>query len=485
MELFSLPTTKIVCTLGPATSSPEMITQLVDAGMNVARLNFSHGDHESHAKNIAYIRQIATEKKVHIAILQDLQGPKIRTGKLLNAGLMLATNDIVTLRHDLQQTQADVIPIDYKYLSKDVKVGAPILLDDGLIGMEITHITGTDVICRITHGGFLKSRKGVNFPGCFLSIPAMTEKDKKDLLFGVSQGVDYIALSFVQTAQDVKKLKSMLRALGSATPVVTKVEMLGAIEHIEDICHISDAIMVARGDLGVECGFANVAAYQKKILETAIKHGKPVIVATQMLDSMIENRRPTKAEVSDVANAAFDLADATMLSAESASGKYPLLAVTTMRDILRRVDNSPVRPFFEKVSLVKTKPWQHPPKQDEIISDCFAHTTVEIAEKMQATAIVCLTLTGNMARLLSKYRPRTPIVAFSPRPDIVRRMSLLRGVFGVHNHIFYDTDTALAQIASFMTEKGYVKKGDLILITGGIPVSQMKPTNAIKVHRVT
>ncbi len=476
MELNTLPTTKIVCTLGPASSSYEMISKLIDAGMNVVRLNFSHGDHETHAKNIVYVRQIAKEKNVQIAILQDLQGPKIRTGKLFEGKAQLVVGQKITLRYGVEQTQADIFPIDYKELANDVKIGALILLDDGLLGMKIVNISGSDVECEVTHGGLLKSRKGVNFPGCHLSIPATTEKDIRDLLFGVAQGVDYIALSFVQTADDVKKLKMMLRALGSDIPVITKVEMLGAIEHIEEICDVSDGIMVARGDLGVECGFANVAAYQKRIIETAINHGKPVIVATQMLDSMIENRRPTKAEICDVANAVFDLADATMLSGESASGKYPELAVKTMRDILNRVDKSNKLIPFEPVSLVT--------EEYEIISESFAKTTVELSDKMQANAIVCLTLTGNMARILAKYRPKTPIIAFSPRPDVVRKLSLVRGVLGVQNNMFYDTDAAFSHIAGFVTEQGYVRPGDLILITGGIPVSQMKPTNTLKVHRV-
>ena len=477
MELNALSTTKIVCTLGPVTSSKEMITKLIDAGMNVARLNFSHGTHDNHAKNIQLIRQIAAEKNIQIAILQDLQGPKIRTGQLLNGGTNLVDGEKITLRYGVEQTQSDILPIDYNDLIRDVKIGAPILLDDGLIAMKIIDIQGTDVNCEIIHGGFLKSRKGVNFPGCHLSIPAMTEKDTRDLLFGVSQGVDFVALSFVQTAEDVKKLKLMLRALGSETPVITKVEMLGAIEYIEDICDISDGIMVARGDLGVECGFANVAAYQKKIIETAHNYGKPVIVATQMLDSMIENRRPTKAEVCDVANAAFDLADATMLSGESASGKYPELAVQTMRDILNRVDKANIYPLWSPSIPNKNV-------AANIIIESFAKTTVELADKTKATAIVCLTLTGNMARILAKYRPKTPIIAFSPRPDVVRQLALVRGVLSVQNTIFYDTDDAFSKIASVVVENGLVKVGDLILITGGIPVSQMKPTNTLKVHRV-
>jgi pyruvate kinase len=479
MELNSLPYTKIVCTLGPASSNEEMISKLIDAGMNVARLNFSHGDHATHAKNISFIRKISKEKNVPIAILQDLQGPKIRTGILTNGGMNITKGQKITLRYGKQQEDPHILPIDYKELANDVKAGARILLDDGLMAMKIIAIHGTDIECEVIHGGFLKSRKGVNFPECHLSIPATTEKDIADLLFGVSQNVDYVALSFVQTAEDVTKLKMMLRALGVDTPVITKVEMLGAIEHIEKICEVSDGIMVARGDLGVECGFANVAAYQKRIIEVSRAFGKPVIVATQMLDSMIENRRPSKAEVCDVANAVFDHADATMLSGESASGQYPELAVQTMRDIVNRVDRS------KKVTPISTDllPCLH--KETNEISEAFARTTVEMADKMKATAIVCLTLTGHMAKLLAKYRPNTPIIAFSPRPDVVRKLCLVRGVFSVQNNMFYDTDSAFAHIGKYVAKEGFVKKGDLIFITGGIPVEQMKPTNMLKVHRLT
>lgn len=477
MELNSLPYTKIVCTLGPSSSNEEMISKLIDAGMNVARLNFSHGDHATHAKNVALIRKISKEKNIPVAILQDLQGPKIRTGALLNGGINILKGQKIILRYGKQQENLDVLPIDYKELAHDVKVGARILLDDGLMAMKIVGIKQADVECEVTHGGFLKSRKGVNFPECHLSIPATTEKDIADLLFGVSQNVDYVALSFVQTEEDVKKLKMMLRALGANTPVITKVEMLGAVERIDKICAISDGIMVARGDLGVECGFANIAAYQKRIIESARVHGKPVIVATQMLDSMIENRRPTKAEICDVANAVFDHADATMLSGESASGKYPDLAVMTMRDIVNKVDHSKkVTPAFPCHT------------NDEAFlenAEIFAQTTVEIADKMKATAIVCLTLTGSMAHLLAKYRPNTPIIAFSPRADVVRRLCLVRGVLGVQNNMFYDADSAFAHIGKYVAQQGFVKKGDLILITGGIPVEQMKPTNMLKVHRLT
>lgn len=471
--LSDLPYTKIVCTIGPASSSPEMIAQFIDAGMNVARLNFSHGEHSVHAQNIAWIREISLKKNKPIAILQDLQGPKIRTGKLIGGAITLTPKQKITLRYSTEQTDANVIPIDFEKLAHDVRVGARILLDDGLLEMKVIGIEGVDVHCEVTHGGLLKSRKGVNFPQCKLSIPATTEKDIKDLHFGLEQKVDYIALSFVQTAHDIEQLRETIQAQGYNVPIISKIEMLSAVEHIEDICEASDGIMVARGDLGVECGFAHVASFQKKIIEASLLAGKPVIVATQMLDSMIESRRPTKAEVCDVSNAVFDHADATMLSGESASGKYPLNSVQIMRSILDRVDKS---------GVVKTI--QIPTSANETTTEVFARTTVELAHKIGATAIVALARTGEMVQLLAKHRPNAPIIAFSSHPEIVRRFSLFRGVWGIANTHFTDTDVAFNEIVSFLTKEGYTKSGDILLITGGIPVSEMKSTNTLKFHRV-
>jgi len=469
-----LPFTKIVCTLGPSSSSREVLSSLIDAGLDVARLNFSHGEHATHAQNIAWVRELSREKGKAVAILQDLQGPKIRTGKLKGGGITLVKGQRVVLRYGIEQ-EGEIIPIDYKELAKETFVGAQILLDDGLMGMKVTDIRGADVECEVIYGGFLKPRKGVNFPDSDLSIPSTTEKDTRDLLFGVSQGVDYIALSFVRKPDDVLKLKSMIRALGADTPVVSKIEMLLAVENIDAICQVSDAIMVARGDLGVECGFANVAAYQKRIVEAARKAGKPVIVATQMLDSMIENRRPTKAEVSDVANAVFDLADATMLSGETASGRHPELVVRTMRDILDGIDNSGI--LVNDEDLVTFNEASGP--------EVFARTAAELATRAGAAAIVCLTLSGNIARLIARHRPQVPIVALSPRPDVIRRLGLVRGVRGLQNTMFFDTDECIADVGRMLASQGLAKPGDLIVITGGLPLVAMKPTNLIKLHRVS
>lgn len=466
--------TKIVCTLGPSSSNFETISKLIDAGMNVARLNFSHGEFETHAKNVATIRKISEEKGRPVAILQDLQGPKIRVGKLKGGSTELRTGERVVLAFGLEQTD-DNIPIDYRDLASDTEVGARILLDDGLMQMKVTAIEGANVICKVTVGGLLKSRKGVNFPDSVLSIPSITEKDTKDLLFGISQGVDYIALSFVQRHEDVVQLKQMLRALGADISVISKIEMVSAIKNIDAICQESDAIMVARGDLGVEGGFANVAAHQKLIVTTARKYGKPVIVATQMLDSMIENKRPTKAEICDVANAVFDLADATMLSGETASGKYPELTVKTMRDILDRADHS---------GKLLNRNIEQRQSRDASTPEVVAKTAAELANRCGAAAIVCLTLTGNIVRSVAKNRPASPIIALSPRPDVIRKLSLVRGVIGVQNPIFYSADKAISDIAKMIASRGLVEPGDLLVITGGIPLTAMKHTNLIKLHRM-
>jgi pyruvate kinase len=473
--LAHLPRTKIVCTLGPSSSNPDVIRSLILAGMNVARLNFSHGEHSTHAENIKTIRSISEELGRHVAILQDLQGPKIRTGKLKGGSITIKRGEQYTLVYGVEQLENE-IPIDYRELAGDTQVGAHILLDDGLLGMKVTAIKGSEVTCEVVHGGILKSRKGVNFPDSQLSIPSTTEKDTRDLLFGVSQKVDYVALSFVRTAQDVQKLKNMLRALGAEIPVVSKIEMLSAVENIDAICAVSDAIMVARGDLGVECGFANVSSFQKIIVKASRRAGKPCIVATQMLDSMIENRRPSKAEICDVANAVFDSADATMLSGETASGRHPELVVKTMRDILDRADRSGRPSASEDRSTI--------PK-DSSIPRVIARTTADLAEQAGASAIVCLTLSGNIVRAVAQYRPKVPIIAISPRPDVVRRMSMIKGVTSLQNDMFYDTDQALAGVGAMLQKRGLVTAGQLLVITGGIPLVSIHPTNLVKLQRVS
>jgi pyruvate kinase len=465
--------TKMVCTLGPASDTPEMIGKLIDAGMDVARMNFSHGSHEDHARRIQTVRSAALERGNVVAILQDLQGPKIRTGQLKDGGMTISVGQQLTLRFGSTQ-ESDELPIDYAHLANDVAIGARILLDDGLLAMKVIDKKGTDVVVEVTFGGFLKSRKGVNFPDSRLSIPATTEKDIRDLFFGISQNVDFVALSFVQSAEDIVELKKRMKSFGGDIPVVAKIEMKLAIENLDAICDVTDAIMVARGDLGVECGFSNVASYQKQIIATSKRHGKPVIVATQMLDSMQENSTPTKAEVMDVANAVLDGADATMLSGESASGKYPVLAVSTMRDLTMRADahskNSYIGVFRGEAKAIQ---------------DVAAHAAVEMAERSKAVAIICLSMTGSTARQIASYNPRTPIIALSPRPEVVRRLALVRGVHPILNTEFFSTDKAIMNVIPQLMQKGVLHQGDLVVLTAGTPLAAMKQTNLVNLFHVT
>jgi pyruvate kinase len=468
-----LPRTKLVCTIGPASDSAEMISAFINAGMCVARLNFSHGSHEDHARRLRIIRETAKSQDMPVAILQDLQGPKIRTGQLKGGFIDLVKGQKRILRYSDKQME-DEIPIDYAHLAQDVAVGARILLDDGLMAMKVVEINGADVVCEVVYGGRLKPRKGVNFPDSHLSIPATTEKDIRDLFFGVSQGVDYIALSFVQAPEDIVKLKTMIKSFGAETPVVAKIEMKRAVENLEAICRVADALMVARGDLGVECGFANVASLQKRIIAAAHEAGIPVIVATQMLDSMQEHKVPTKAEVMDVANAVYDLADATMLSGESASGQHPLLSVQTMRDITRRADESLHNSQIQELR-----------QRSESTSDILAHSVAELARQVEAKAIVCLSMTGNTARAIASYHPAMPIFALSPRPDIVQRLALVRGVHPILNSHFFDTDKAILNVSKILAQRGFTREGDKLVITAGIPLGDMRPTNMAKLHHVT
>jgi pyruvate kinase len=473
---------KIVGTLGPASSNEEVLRELIKGGLNIARLNFSHGTHEQHKRNLDMVRRIAHECDRHVAILQDLQGPKIRAGRLLGDSIELVTGKIYTLAYGLEQTSPDVIPIDYRELVHDVKVGQRVLMDDGLLSLQIESLDGPRVIVRVLAGGILKSRKGVNFPDSKLSLPALTEKDSRDLLFGISHGVDYVALSFVQTADDVIKVKRMISALGSDVPVVAKIEKLSAIEEIDDICSIADGLMVARGDLGVEGCVERVPGFQKRIIEAAARKAKPVIIATQMLESMIENPSASIAEMADVANGVLDGADCLMLSGEVASGKYPVACVKTMVSIIQEVEKwtfkHPSRygasSGMEKVA--DTASWTE--------NEAIARAACEAADELGAKAIVCLTLTGSIARSISKWRPKTPIVAISPRRDVIQRLIMVWGVYGMQNPLFYNTDTLLQDLPNLLKQLGLVSSGDTIVITSGTPINQMKPTNSLKINRI-
>jgi pyruvate kinase len=455
------------------------LRQLIEAGLNIARLNFSHGDYDTHKKNIDLIRRISTETGRTVAILQDLQGPKIRAGKLIDDALMIKRGETYNLVYGTTQSDRKTIPIDYKDLVQDVAVGQRVMMDDGNFILRIVKITGSTVVVEVEDGGLLKSRKGVNFPDARLSIPAMTDKDHKDLMFGINHGVDFVALSFVQGPEDVKNLRTIIKAMGSDIPIVSKIEKLSAIDTIDEIAQASDALMVARGDLGVEGAVERVPAFQKKILSTAAKYAKPVIIATQMLESMIENPQATLAEVADVANGVLDGADCVMLSGEVASGKYPVECVKTMDSIIREVEN-----WTSK----RSERYSNTPQQPSFTwedHEAIARAACEAADTMNAKAIVALTLTGSIARSISKWRPRTPIIAISPRKEVVQRVNLAWGVYGLQNNLFYNTDELLQQLPDILKTLGVVDSGDIVVITAGIPLNQVKPTNMLKVNTIS
>ena len=470
--------TKIVGTLGPASSNEETLRQLVRAGLNIARLNFSHGDHETHRKNAELVRRIAREEGRTVAILQDLQGPKIRCGKLIDGAMTITGGKSYILSFGSEQTAQGVIPIDYRELVKDVSVGHRVMMDDGLLVFRIDEISGENVRVTASESGLLKSRKGVNFPDSRLSLPAMTEKDSRDLLFGISLGVDFVALSFVQSESDIHLIKKMIKALGADIPVIAKIEKTSAMQEIRQIARAADGLMVARGDLGVEANVERVPGFQRQILAAAAAEAKPTIIATQMLESMIENPRATLAEIADVANGVLDGADCLMLSGEVASGKFPVECVQTMAAIIDEVEQwtfrRPVR-YAMDLDAGDVRWEDH---------EAIARAACEAADAIEAKLIVCLTLTGSIARLMARWRPRTPIVAISPRRDVIEKLAIVWGVYGLQSPLFYNTDVLLADLPNLLKNLGLVNSGETVVITAGIPINQVRPTNMVKINRI-
>lgn len=448
---------KIVATLGPASSTPEAIQTLVNAGMDVARLNFSHGTHDMHRANFEAVRRAAEKAGRPIAILQDLQGPKIRVGKLRDGKYLLVENEEVVITTDLASAEdGSKVPCTYAGLPGDVQKGDPILLADGLFRLEVTKVAKRDVTCRVVVGGVLTDRKGINLPGTAVAIPALTPKDLEDLLFGLSLGVDYVAASFVRSADDVREVR---RHAGS-TPIIAKIEKPQAVERLDEICLAADGIMVARGDLGVEMPLERVPLIQKAAIEKITRFGKTAIVATQMLESMIQNPTPTRAEVSDVANAILDGADAVMLSAESASGAWPEKAVRTMGSIIEEVEKSPrfgSRPDPELASSNGT------------FATAVARAATAAAQQLGIRTIVCYSRTGETARLLSEFRSRANIVAFTPRADVYHRMALYWGVRARMVDPFRSTDEMLQTISAQLLASGDARRGEAVVICSAVP----------------
>jgi pyruvate kinase len=464
--------TKIIATLGPASSSSEVIRQLIIAGMDVARLNFSHGNYENHAKVIKILREISVELDIPVTIMQDLQGPKIRVGKLPGDQIILNEGDIISLvPEDIYIPGPLTIPIDYPYLAEEAKSGMQVLLADGLFGLEVTGVDREEVKCRVIEGGILKSRKGVNFPTLNLKLPSMTDKDRQDLEFGLSQDIDWISLSFVRAAEDVRVLKTLIAEKGFIKPVIAKIEKPQAIEHLEEIIEEVNGIMVARGDLGVELSPEKVPMLQKHIIELCNRKGITVITATQMLESMIHDPLPTRAEASDIANAIIDGTDAIMLSGETAVGDHPVKVVKMMARIATEVE--------AKIDFKN-----YPPEGDsDILSLSEAANVIEKITTLKS--ILIHTTSGKSARFVASERPKTPIYALTRNLKVYHGLNLLWGIKPMLVKENPDTFEGLIQLA-----EGVVKKynlaipGDKILVLGGVPSGTPGGTNFLKIHTV-
>ncbi len=469
----SLRRTKIVATIGPATSSPEILKELIKAGATTLRLNFSHGTHEDHQRNIRTIRQTAFELNQPVGILQDLQGPKIRLGRFENNSIILNKGDRFTLTSELQPGTQEISCVTYDLLAEEVPAGATILLDDGRVEMIVEEVDQAKraLNCRVVVGGPLSNNKGVNFPGVYLSIKAMTDKDRQDLMFGLDQGVDWVALSFVRNPQDVLEIKELIASAGKQTPLIVKIEKHEAIEEMEAILSLSDGVMVARGDLGVELPAEDVPVLQKRLIATSNRLGIPVITATQMLDSMVSSPRPTRAEISDVANAILDGTDAVMLSNETAVGKYPVEAVETMARIAVRIEQEKLSRNLKDTS--------------RSIPNAISQAVGQIAEQLQSAAIMTLTKTGSTARNVSKFRPKTPILAVTPHVDVARQLQLVWGVRPLLVLDLPSTGQTFQAAINVAQEKHLLAEGDLVVMTAGTLQGVPGSTDLIKVEVVT
>jgi pyruvate kinase len=467
--------TKIVATIGPATSSPEVLRELIEAGATTLRLNFSHGTHEDHQRNIRLIRQVSFELNQPVGILQDLQGPKIRLGKFENGSILLEKGDRFILTSKPMLGTQDMSSVTYEPLADEVPEGATILLDDGRVEMVVDKVdpVARELQCLVVVGGTLSNSKGVNFPGVYLSIKALTDKDKVDLMFGLDQGVDWIALSFVRNPQDVLEIKELISSAGKHIPVIAKIEKHEAIEQMDAVLSVCDGVMVARGDLGVELPAEDVPLLQKRLIATANRLGIPVITATQMLDSMVHSPRATRAEISDVANAILDGTDAVMLSNETAVGKYPVQAVATMARIACRIEQeqNPTRNVQNAVGRA--------------IPNAISQAVGRIAEQLNAAAIMTLTKSGATARNVSKFRPNTPILAITPHVDVARQLQLVWGVRPLLVLDLPSTGQTFQAALNVAQEKYLLREGDLVVMTAGTLQGVSGSTDLIKVEMVT
>ena len=469
-----MPRTKIVCTIGPASSSPDVMRELLRAGMSVARINFSHGDHATHARAIATLRQVAAEEGQLVALMADLQGPKLRVGEIEGGAVELHEGDLVVLTPHPRPGVTAEIPLPHPELLRDLQAGQAVLLDDGNLELVVLQAGEEGLKCRVVVGGPLTSHKGINVPGATLHFSVLTPKDREDAGFALEQGVDFFALSFVRRAADVRELRQFLKGRGADVSLVAKIEKREALADFDAILAEADGIMVARGDLGVETPAEEVPFHQKHIIRACLQAGKPVITATQMLQTMIENPRPTRAEASDVANAILDGTDAVMLSGETAVGRYPVEAVQTMATICANAEaHLPHAPLLPGGA-----------GGPETITEAISRAAVGIAAEVGASAIITATMSGRTARMVARHRPAVPVIAVTPNPATCSRLALVWGVVPVQVAEFSTTDDMVTTMAQAAYEKGLVSWGDPLVLTAGIPFGSGGETNVLKVHIV-
>ena len=467
--------TKIICTLGPSTDKDGVLRELVANGMNVARFNFSHGSYEEHKGRLDNLKAIRAELGKPVAALLDTKGPEIRLKEFKNGVEMLEAGQTFTLTTREVEGTKEICSITYKDLPQDVHEGGTIMLDDGLIKLRITNVTDTDITCEVLNSGKIKTKKGVNVPGVHLSMPYLSQRDRDDIIFGVQQGFDFIAASFVRTAQDVYDIRNLLNEYDSNIRIIAKIENREGVNNIDSILAAADAVMVARGDLGVEIDFTELPGIQKDIIDRSFSFGKPIVTATQMLDSMMVNPRPTRAEISDVANAIYDGTSAIMLSGETAAGAYPVEALKTMSAIAERTEteNHARVEYLTEATNGKIS-----------VSDATAHAACLTAKDVNAAAIVTVSESGTTARLLSKYRPQQPIIACVMKEQVQRQLSLSWGITSLMMPLAHSTDELIEMSTALAKENGFLHNGELAVVTAGVPVGISGTTNMIKIHMV-
>ena len=471
--------TKIVCTLGPASTDPDTIRRLVQAGMDVARMNFSHGSHEEHAERVETVREAAQAEGRVVTILQDLQGPKIRVGEMKDGSVMLEEGDeVVITTEPMEEGTKERVFVDYATLPQDAEVGGRILIDDGLLELEVTEVRDNELVAEVKEGGPLRSRKGVNLPNIRTTTPSLTEKDLKDLEMGLQMDVDAIALSFVRERSDVDALQKRIDQAGKNTSVIAKIEKPEAVRNIDDILDGVDGIMVARGDLGIEMPMEEVPGTQKDLIRTAMGEAKPVITATQMLESMVDNPRPTRAEASDVANAVLDGSDAVMLSAETAVGTDPVRVVQAMDQIIRQAESH----WKEHRPSLAVPPGRL--EQSGNVTESVSFTACRLAEQVGAKAVCCLTNSGATARSIARHRPSMPIYAFTDNKRVVAQLGSLWGTESFYIPFQQDTDQGIARVHSVLQDHELVPSGSRVVLTVGMPLPARGRTNTVHVSTV-